>query len=798
MWPKYKTRTFVFGLLLPMYSHAVEYDLKGLASRGIDPSIVEQLERKDVFPSGENVVDISVNGEFRGSFNVNFDREGALCFTHKLLIELGMNLPDSVRNTFADAGTDNLCGIERRDPSNFTIIYNPDKLDISIVVTHQYLASDDKKIEGKSGGVAALINYDFFSSRNTNLSGKHRYSYLSLGSGINIDNWIIRGKQQFQSTDEGLKSDTLSAYTQRYIPAIDKIFQAGDIDVATGLFEVSSISGVQLMPEEALNAQGENGASITGIANTHQARVEVRQFGMLIFTTLVPAGTFNLPNIPVKNANADLDVTVVETDGQTQHFIVPASSINRPMVSKASGYSLALGRISNPTEKGDSPKLLTLSNQWAIASGLSVQAGLLASDKYRSIATNINAVPFRSTGLSARMVLSNDDTQHLKGAQAGLTASYVTENNVSLSVAVVKNTPNFRTLLESAFSGEVNNKQDTQMSVSLAWTPWKLGTFSLGHSKTTQYGLAGSYSYNMLRWIRRFDKVTVSMSGSNGSGYGGKKNKQVNINLSFPLGKNNLNSYYRSSNDNGRVGSQFAGSMNDEISYRLSTERNFSSSNNTMLGGVNANLHYTTVGASISKDNQQSSSYSVSTQGGAVLHQNGVTFSPNAIDETFGIIELNEKRAGVKIATPNGNVWTDFKGRAVVSSIPAYRHSYYDVDTKSLPKNIDIANGHRESTLARGTVDTIKYNIIINNQMLFKISLPDGKLLPKGSSLLDDNLNFLASVVDDGLVFLSNAPQNATMFAQNIVTKEQCKFSYFNTDKEEGNVLYKDMAVTCV
>ncbi|WP_417653546.1 fimbria/pilus outer membrane usher protein, partial [Escherichia coli] len=90
--------------------------------------------------------------------------------------------------------------------------------------------------------------------------------------------------------------------------------------------------------------------------------------------------------------------------------------------------------------------------------------------------------------------------------------------------------------------------------------------------------------------------------------------------------------------------------------------------------------------------------YSGSLQGGIAVHGQGVTFSPWAIRDTFAIAALDKPVSGVRIDTPQGPVWTDFRGQAVVPSVGAWRPARVEVDTETLPKNMDIGNGTRVVT----------------------------------------------------------------------------------------------------
>ncbi|MCV5752798.1 fimbria/pilus outer membrane usher protein, partial [Escherichia coli] len=100
---------------------------------------------------------------------------------------------------------------------------------------------------------------------------------------------------------------------------------------------------IEIAPDNALQTSG-SGVQVTGIANTSQARVEIRQQGVLIHSILVPAGAFTIPDVPVRNGNSDLNVTVVETDGSSHNYIVPSTLFNQH-VESFQGYRFAIGRV---------------------------------------------------------------------------------------------------------------------------------------------------------------------------------------------------------------------------------------------------------------------------------------------------------------------------------------------------------------------------------------------------------------------------------------------------------------------
>ncbi|MFK8257847.1 fimbria/pilus outer membrane usher protein [Erwinia sp. AnSW2-5] len=771
------------------------YSLQSLKGRGLDPELLKNLDRQNSFPGGDSVVDIRVNGEFKGAFKVHFNPQGQLCFNAALFSQLDLVTPDALADT-----EDAECYNWAQQAPDINIKYEPEVLAVSLAVPQSMLLVGGAELKGEEGGSAAIVNYDYFSVMNRSTMGSSRYSYLSLQSGVNVNNWLLRSRQQFQQSESGTSGEISSIYVQRFFPAINKIFQLGEISVSNSLFQVSDIKGIQLTPDQGLiNSAGGSGVVVTGMASTPQARVEVRQYGMLIYSTLVPAGAFTLDNVPIKNRNADLEVSVYETDGQVQHFTVAASQMLADNLTRPQGYSLALGKVNERyNDNGVAPMLATLTQQWQPASWLSLQSGVLLSEKYQSLAAAATIVPFPQAQLNSQMVVAKDDYNQIRSSQMSLSANYQLSGSLTLGAGVTKSSPDFASLSEASQRQPENfSNANTQYSLSLAWSPWNLGTFSFSHSESNRYGQSGKYSYDMLSWNKRLGKVQMNVSASRGGGYSGS-NQQLAVNFSLPLGRQQLSNYYRSANGRGRYGSQLSGSLSENSGYRLSTDRDMVSQEQSLSGGVNANLHYTSMRAAATRNGSRSESYSLGASGGMVLHGNGLTFSPNAVGDTFGIIELNEKIAGVEISTPGGKAWTDFTGRAIAPTLSPWRNNSIDINTESLPKKIDVANGHQSATLARGTVKTLGYAIITTNRLLLELSLANGELLPRGSRIWDEHKNFLAAVIDDGVVFLSSAPKKATLFADIAGMDKRCSFSYDTTDQESENVLYEKVTTKCL
>lgn len=146
--------------------------------------------------------------------------------------------------------------------------------------------------------------------------------------GININDWMLRSHQFLTQTNGTFSNQNSSTYLQRTFTDLKTLMRAGEVNLNNSVLEGASIYGIEIAPDNALQTSG-SGVQVTGIANTSQARVEIRQQGVLIHSILVPAGAFTIPDVPVRNGNSDLNVTVVETDGSSHNYIVPSTLFNQ-------------------------------------------------------------------------------------------------------------------------------------------------------------------------------------------------------------------------------------------------------------------------------------------------------------------------------------------------------------------------------------------------------------------------------------------------------------------------------------
>lgn len=766
--------------------------VKLLKARGIDPAQLGILDNNARFPAGENVLDLSVNGEFKGTFSVTVSADGDLCFTPQLIAQLGLKPAEKMPPQGCFAWV-------KHDP-HITTRSEPTTLSASIVVPQSWLAPAERANSSETGGAGALLNYSYFNTLNVSRSGRNRYSYLTLEDGLNLGGWMVRSYQQLSQSNGANSASVSSLYAERTLARWQQRLQFGQISVSDTLFAVGDINGVQLIPDNGFEQQEESGVMVEGIASTPQARVEVRQYGVVIYNTLVPAGPFHLRNIPLTNRNSDLDVSVLETDGRQQHFSVPASQLMAFSSAAPRGFSLALGKLRDAgSQNHEVPAIFTLNKSWQPTSRLSAQNGIMLAKKYQSLAMAVSGQLLQGFQLAAQIMATNDSYSKVRSGRLSLSASYRLSDLLSLSGSVSKSTPNYLTLSEASSrwrNGDVD-LENTQYSLSANLSLPVLGSVSLSHAESTRFGAGrGTTRYNMLSWSRNISRALLSASYARSSG--GSGDKQLSVNLTLPLGQQQISSYYRSSASSSQLGAQTQGPLNKNMSYALSTERNLQQRTQSVQGGVNANLHYTMMGFTTQQSGGGYSSYSQSGSGSMALIDRHLLFSSNPIGQTFGLIALNEPLANVEISTPGGTSWTDWRGLALAPNLQAWRESGLDLNTETLPKRSDVSNGHRSVNLARGSVKRINFSVLTTRRLLLTLQLSDGKPLPRGSMVRDENNKLLTMAIDDGTVYLENSPEKATLHIEIADKQQQCSFSYQLEDDKSQDAPFQKISGVCV
>lgn len=779
-----------------VHAREVTFDTDILQSRGISKNLADYFADSPRFLPGRHTVSVTINGVEKGSIAVLFGPQGELCVDDDFLSATGlMPVRIASNETCHDLHSDYPSAVINPVPGNESLaLFVPAEALDSVFLTPQNFAK---------GGTAGLFNYNLFTSRNDSSgSDSTNYSQANLEAGLNIAQWTVRSRYMLTDDDGDFNSDSLYTYAEHVFQNQKVRAQVGQINVHSSLFSGAPIDGIQFIPEQGL-AQDTPGVTVNGIARTHQARVEVRQSGQLIYSSLVNAGPFTLESVPVIRGNADLNVSVVETDGSTTRFTVPASSFNFHVL-KPIGLSMSVGRVRDIDTDYDRPWVYNISDGWLLHPDWTATAsGVLAQD-YQATGGMLQWLPAERVSISGSLLGSRESFgESQQGAKGEIITSMALPGDLSLDLSAAKYSGGYRELTE-AMDDDFHGYQSSY-SANISWGNNLFGTFSLGY-----YGYQATNDYDdtrnvMVSWGKTFKYASISVNWQHAvnqhededTDSSSNDDDMFYVNVSIPFGAQRVGAYMRSQGDKTSYGLQNNGSLGEDTSYYISADRDNENNENSFNGNINTNLHYTqlSVGGGSSGDNQRN--YNATLSGGVALHEHGVTFSPYSVKDTFAIARLSEPESGIEIATPQGRIWTDRWGQAVVPGLTEWRKSRVEVNANTLPKSMDLANGIKNISVAHAAFRELDFKVLNTRRVMLEVKRADGSWLPKGTSIVDEKNNYLVSAVDSGRVFVTDMSNSPALYAVDDNMQRVCRIDYTLSETQDKESFYETAKGVC-
>ena len=174
--------------------------------------------------------------------------------------------------------------------------------------------------------------------------------------------------------------------------------------------------------------------------------------------------------------------------------------------------------------------------------------------------------------------------------------------------------------------------------------------------------------------------------------------------------------------------------------------------------------------------------------GGVLIHNNQVTFS-QYLGETIGLVQLDNGH-GTKIKNQTG-VNVDHNGYAVITNIMPYRYQNIDIDTLTLPNNLEVMDNRSRIEPTRGAIIQKTFNGKFGYKAIIHITYGNQKL-PFGSvvRLVNAKENQSQGIIDEfGDVYLVGLPTQGTLKVSWGNNKNDACFVDFNTHSDDLNVL---------
>lgn len=782
---------------------ATGFDLETLKSRGLNPAIASHFKNGPQFLPGQHTVHLNVNGRHVGRTLATFDASGKLCLTPELLTLAELKSPA------AQDGQSQACpdAFLQAWPTT-TIALQPERLAVDIVAPPGAVNRTATATTYQSGGRAAILNYDVLSSQTRHIGGKSNYLQAYTELGLNANDWILRSNSTYSAIDGKSTWNHVDAYAQRTLPTWRTTFQAGQINLHGALFSGVPVTGMQLFPETALQDSKHEGPPISGIAHT-QARVEVWQNGVPLASAIVPPGPFTMTDVLPRSLTQDLKVVIHETSGEERVFYVPAAALQVDRVGAAAGFTGGFGMLRKMGGVGDESMPVAAAEYGiALSRRANVAAGLLLTQNYRSLGARSDLVLPGSIQTGVQSTFSQNSRTGRSGAQHIASVSAQLLPGVSSNLSLLRRTDGYSEVLDHARSRSRHGPSDDrqwyphfredrikqQISAGLAWGGSALGGFSMNVSES-QSVRGNSSRRGIFSWGKSFDRASLSLSFERdmGSSYRNQGNLMY-LNLSLPLGKQSVSASMQTQDTGTSYGVNTSAPINERSNYTLSANSG-SHGQASYSGSLGVNSAYTQLNLAASSFTG-GYSHSARVRGGLVGHAQGLSFSPYRVQDTFAIASVGGL-SGVRLSTPAGSVWTDPWGRAVIPSLPAYRHGQIQVATTSLARNVDLINGRYSLDPSRGSVSKVDFSVVTVRRALVTASFPDGAPVPKGAAVLDANGVFITLVGSGGQIFLPDMLAGATPFSVAPSEAAPCTLEFDIADTPDLNALYERAQATC-
>ncbi|WP_175923506.1 fimbria/pilus outer membrane usher protein [Burkholderia latens] len=770
---------------------SLEFDAGALRELGIDAAAGRYFARAPRFMPGTVAVQLTVNGKRAGRADARFGHDGNLCATPGLLRAAGLVVPAALRDaSAADAGTGSPpCHDYRHAYPQAIVTLRPADGAIDFVVPADALDTAPRNGDTFArGGFAALVNYDLLATATRNPAGTSQYWQAATEAGFNAADWIVRSSQIATVANGRAGVDHQAAYAQRTFASLGTTLQAGQIIPRSTLFAVGRMFGVQTFPDEALSAAPGPAARVTGIART-QARVEVRQLGVLIHSSQLPPGPFALGALPLVSGTADLDVTVVEATGDVQRFTVPGSSLPGAGLAAAHGLSIAVGRLQDDGD-AQAPWLATATRGWQIGQRARVNGGLLVSSPLQSGAASIEFAPLAGVSAAAGLDVSRSAGRH--GMQTRVALASSGNAAWSASASFVRRTSGYRQLIDAASSTDgFTPPSRTQFAATLGWRDRTLGILSLDYSRIAVFGGPAIQRVAGM-WTRSLGRGSVTLNVNRAFGARGGAGTQVYVTATVPIGTRSVSTFANVSGDAVRAGARYADTFGRTGSYSIAADYDTASRSPSLRATLSATPGPARTILNAALYGAERATIGMNVRGAVALLGGVGVLSPYEIRDTFALARVGD-RAGIELATPSGPVWTDGRGRAVIASLPAYAQTPIRINTKSLPRNVDVKNGMQTLAAGRGAVGRVEFAVEQTRRVLLTVTQADGTAMPVLSTVVDDHDRFVTVTGNAGRLLLAGAQLHTPLRAA-LPDGTVCRVTFTLPDTPPATARYYERA----
>ncbi|HHD7969559.1 TPA: outer membrane usher protein [Salmonella enterica] len=767
----------------------VEYDSSFLMGDGAASIDVSRYSDGNPTPVGTYTVKVFVNEKPVASQTIPFidvgKKSAEACLTPKNLAQLHIKQPEIVGEKAVlkrgDEESDDCLNLPALiDQSSVEFDMGDQRLDITVPQ-----AWVNKGYEGyvepslwESGIPAALLSYNINGYHNTNNGVDNDSMYAAFNTGVNLGAWRFRANGNYNwNKNDGSNFDFQNRYVQRDLPALRSQLIMGESYTTGETFDSVSIRGVRLYSDSRmLPSQLANYAPvIRGVANTN-AKVTVTQSGYKIYEATVPPGPFEINDLSPSGYGSDLIVTIEEADGSKRTFSQPFSSVMQMQKPGVGRWDFSAGEV-NDDDIHDKPYLAQGTYYYGLNNYLTAYSGIQGTNNHYLaglIGVGLNT-PFGALALDvthSRTEIPDDKTY--QGQSYRLTWNKLIEpTNTSFNVAAYRYSTQDYLGLNDALQliddakyndddqrdtmdnyARMKNQITLSISQPLQDGETDYGSFYLSGSWTDYWATGDSRSDYTLGYGKGFSWGSMSINLQRTWDEDGEKDDSLYINLSIPLanllggedrrsGFTSLSTQMRTDFNGGHNLSMNSSGNNEDNTLNYSVNTGYTmqkeDKNISDVGGyVSYQSPWGDISASASANNDSNRQYSLSTDGGFILHSGGLTFTNDNFSNSDALVLV--KAPGAKGARINGGGSTiDRWGYGASNALSAYRENQVSLDIDTLENDVELKSTSTMLVPRDGAVVFASFETDQGRSAIITMTRNDGKTIPFGAEVFEGN-----------------------------------------------------------
>ena len=789
----------------------VEYDssfLMGSSAASID---ISKYSDGNPTPAGTYSVKVFVNEKSVASLTLPFVDVGKnsaqACLTSKNLAQLHIKQPE-IGNEHAilkkgdEDGDDCLNLPALIEQSNVSFDMGEQRLDISVPqawLIKGYSGYVEPSL-WESGIPAALFSYTLNGYHSTNHDTDSDSLYAAFNTGINLGAWRLRASGNYNwAKDGGSNFEYQNRYLQRDLPALRSQLIVGEAYTTGETFDSVNIRGARLYSDtRMLPSQLANYAPIIrGVANTN-AKVTVTQGSYKIYEATVPPGPFEINDISPSGYGSDLIVTIEEADGSKRTFSQPFSSVMQMQRPGVGRWDVSVGEVNND-ELHDKPNLAQGSYYYGLNNFLTAYTGIQATDNdyfagllglglntpFGALAVDVTHsradIPDDNTyqGQSYRLTWNKliEATSFNVAAYRYSTRDYLGLNDALelIDDAKFKGTDAERNTMNN-FS-RMKNQVTVSMNQPLQSAEVDYGSFYLSATWTDYWASNESRSDYSLGYGKGFSWGSMSINLQRTWDEEGDKDDSLYINFNIPLenllggerrrsGFSNLSTQMRTDFNGGhQLSMNSSGSSEDnKLNYSVNTGYTMQKEGKNIsdIGGYTSyQSPWGDLSASASANNDSNRQYSLSTDGGFVLHSGGLTFTNDNFGNSDAIVLV--KAPGAKGARINGGSSTiDRWGYGATNSLTAYRENQVNLDIDTMDNDVELKSTSTTLVPRDGAVVFASFETDEGRSAILNMTRSDHQTIPFGAEVYENNVQ-IGNMGQGGQAFVRGISDNGEL-----------------------------------